>query len=107
MGALCSDDFPLPAPVACAGGCAEVYCSRKCGDASWASYHRMLCAGEGGTEALRAFQAHADNTNDIFHVAAAVRAKASFLSLFSSPNPEPEPGGCCGITPGVQDRSPK
>ncbi|KAK9811846.1 hypothetical protein WJX72_011125 [[Myrmecia] bisecta] len=38
--------FKLPAPVACRGGCSdEVFCSQRCADAAWASYHSLLCCG--------------------------------------------------------------
>ena len=43
-----SDAFPLPAAVACPGGCAtEVFCSAECADAAWRDHHCLLCTGPG------------------------------------------------------------
>jgi hypothetical protein len=43
-----SEAFPLPAAVACPGGCAaEVFCSADCADAAWREHHCLLCTGPG------------------------------------------------------------
>jgi hypothetical protein len=43
-----SDAFPLPAAVACPGGCAaEVFCCAECADAAWRDHHCLLCPGPG------------------------------------------------------------
>ncbi|NP_001149542.1 MYND finger family protein [Zea mays] len=70
-----TDQFCLPPVVACPGGCeGELYCSQSCADSDWDSYHSLLCAGS-KTEplrksALQKFVGHANETNDIFLVAA-------------------------------------
>ncbi|KAJ1272913.1 hypothetical protein BS78_06G239400 [Paspalum vaginatum] len=70
-----TDQFCLPSVVACPGGCEEqVYCSQSCADSDWDSYHSLLCTGS-KTEplqksALQKFVRHANETNDIFLVAA-------------------------------------
>ncbi|KAF7003890.1 hypothetical protein CFC21_019164 [Triticum aestivum] len=69
-----SDHFPLPEIVACQGCEEERYCSQSCADSDWESYHSLLCAGP-NTEpprrsALHKFVEHANETNDIFLVAA-------------------------------------
>ncbi|KAL5573268.1 hypothetical protein UlMin_022865 [Ulmus minor] len=71
----CSDKFPLPQMVPCAGGCGEVYyCSKSCAEADWELCHSLLCTGEKSEsvsrEALVEFFQHANETNDIFILAA-------------------------------------
>ncbi|XP_062106160.1 histone-lysine N-methyltransferase ATXR2 [Humulus lupulus] len=70
-----SDKFPLPPIVPCIGGCGEAhYCSKLCAQADWESYHSLLCTGEKSEsvskEALVEFIQHANETNDIFILAA-------------------------------------
>ncbi|KAJ4831688.1 Histone-lysine N-methyltransferase atxr2 [Turnera subulata] len=70
-----SDKFPLPSYVPCPGGCAEAfYCSEQCAEADWESSHSLLCTGESSQslsrEALTKFMQHANETNDIFLLAA-------------------------------------
>ncbi|CAM6129140.1 unnamed protein product [Calypogeia fissa] len=72
-----SDLFPLPPMVNCLGGCSEeLFCSKACADEAWNSYHSLLCRGPGSLcqdqKALARFKEFADDTNDIFHVAAQV-----------------------------------
>jgi len=44
-----SEGFPLPACVACPGGCShEVFCSERCAATAWAAHERCLCCGPGG-----------------------------------------------------------
>ncbi|WVZ87279.1 hypothetical protein U9M48_033940 [Paspalum notatum var. saurae] len=80
-----TDQFCLPSVVACPGGCEEqVYCSQSCADSDWDSYHSLLCTGS-KTEpsrkaALQKFIRHANETNDIFLVA----AKAITFTLLRS-----------------------
>ncbi|XP_003580607.1 histone-lysine N-methyltransferase ATXR2 [Brachypodium distachyon] len=69
-----SDLFTLPKVVACRGCEEEHYCSQSCADSDWETYHSLLCAGS-NTEpsrrsALHKFVEHANDTNDIFLVAA-------------------------------------
>ncbi|KAL6554066.1 hypothetical protein OROMI_019739 [Orobanche minor] len=78
-----SENFPLPSVVPCIGGCNEAYyCSQSCAEADWGSFHSLLCTGCGSsspnTEALSKFMKHANETNDIFIVAAKV---ISFIVL--------------------------
>ncbi|GJP36281.1 hypothetical protein CLOM_g20809 [Closterium sp. NIES-68] len=71
----------LPSAVACPGGCTqEVFCSSTCATSAWAEGHAMLCLGHAShakdTQALKAFYTHADESNDIFRLAAKVVASA-------------------------------
>ncbi|KAL5082047.1 hypothetical protein RYX36_010468 [Vicia faba] len=71
----CSDKFSLPPSVPCSGGCGEAYyCSMLCAEADWESSHSLLCTGESSDprrrEALLKFVKHANETNDIFLLAA-------------------------------------
>ena len=71
----CSDQFPLPAIVACKGGCTSaVYCSEECRDAAWTAHHSLLCPSSSGSDDskryLDAFYEHAEATNDVFLLAA-------------------------------------
>ncbi|KAK6134892.1 hypothetical protein DH2020_031376 [Rehmannia glutinosa] len=73
----CSENFPLPSVVPCVGGCEEAYyCSKTCAEADWDSFHSLLCTGHGSlspnTEELLKFMKHANETNDIFILAAKV-----------------------------------
>lgn len=70
-----SKNFPLPTIVNCPGGCKEVYyCSESCAQADWDVCHSLLCTGEGSKslskKALLKFTEHANETNDIFLLAA-------------------------------------
>ncbi|XP_076886162.1 histone-lysine N-methyltransferase ATXR2-like [Bidens hawaiensis] len=70
-----SKKFPLPAVINCPGGCKEVYyCSKSCAEADWDACHSLLCTGEGSKslskKALSKFIQHANETNDIFILAA-------------------------------------
>ncbi|KAK6241576.1 hypothetical protein SCA6_006965 [Theobroma cacao] len=70
-----SNKFPLPSVVSCPGGCEEAfYCSKSCAEADWESFHSLLCTGEKSEslsrEALLKFIQHANETNDIFLLAA-------------------------------------
>ncbi|KAI4322559.1 hypothetical protein L6164_022240 [Bauhinia variegata] len=70
-----SKDFSLPPAVPRPGGCEEAhYCSTSCAEADWESSHSLLCTGErsdpGHKEALLKFIKHANETNDIFLLAA-------------------------------------
>ncbi|XP_010466448.1 PREDICTED: histone-lysine N-methyltransferase ATXR2-like isoform X2 [Camelina sativa] len=70
-----TDKFPLPSPLSCPGGCQEAfYCSESCAEADWESSHSLLCTGERSEsvsrEALGEFIKHANDTNDIFVLAA-------------------------------------
>ncbi|KAG8364608.1 hypothetical protein BUALT_Bualt18G0015200 [Buddleja alternifolia] len=72
-----SEEFPLPSVFPCQGGCGEAYyCSKSCAEADWDSFHSLLCIGNGSsspnTEALSKFMQHANETNDIFILAAKV-----------------------------------
>ncbi|XP_027170995.1 histone-lysine N-methyltransferase ATXR2 [Coffea eugenioides] len=72
-----SDIVSLPAVVSCPGKCKEAYyCSQSCAEADWNLYHSLLCTGKGSkslsTEALSVFIQHANETNDIFLLAAKV-----------------------------------
>ncbi|CAN1220320.1 Histone-lysine N-methyltransferase ATXR2, partial [Linum perenne] len=70
-----SDKFPLPSAVSCSGGCGEAYyCSMSCAEADWTSSHSLLCTGKRSEslsrDALLKFAQHANETNDIFLLAA-------------------------------------
>ncbi|XVF66967.1 hypothetical protein PTKIN_Ptkin10aG0082400 [Pterospermum kingtungense] len=70
-----SNKFPLPSVVSCPSGCEEAfYCSKSCAEADWESFHSLLCAGEKSEslsrKALLKFMQHANETNDIFLLAA-------------------------------------
>ncbi|XP_050208401.1 histone-lysine N-methyltransferase ATXR2 [Mercurialis annua] len=70
-----SNKFPLPSAISCPGECGEAfYCSKLCSEADWASSHSLLCTGERSQslsrDALLRFIQHADETNDIFLLAA-------------------------------------
>lgn len=72
-----SEKFSLPQAVPCHGGCGEAYyCSMSCAEADWESSHSLLCTGESSDprrrEALLKFVKHANETNDIFLLAAKV-----------------------------------
>uniref|UniRef100_A0A5B7BDL2 Putative histone-lysine N-methyltransferase ATXR2 n=1 Tax=Davidia involucrata TaxID=16924 RepID=A0A5B7BDL2_DAVIN len=72
-----SKQFPLPAVISCPGGCREAYyCSKLCAEADWDLSHSLLCTGERSKslckEALSKFIQHANETNDIFLLAAKV-----------------------------------
>ncbi|KAM1015906.1 hypothetical protein ACFX2A_046647 [Malus domestica] len=70
-----SDKFSLPPVVPCPGGCKEAYyCSKQCAESDWDLSHSLLCTGERSEaisrEALVEFIQHANDTNDIFLLAA-------------------------------------
>lgn len=68
-----SNEFPLPSVINCPGGCKEVYyCSKSCAQADWDVCHSLLCTGDGSIshKALLKFVEHANETNDIFLLAA-------------------------------------
>ncbi|GLT87060.1 hypothetical protein SLE2022_051620 [Rubroshorea leprosula] len=70
-----SNKFPLPSVVSCPGECEEAhYCSKSCAEADWQLFHSLLCTGEKSDtlsrEALSKFIQHANETNDIFLLAA-------------------------------------
>ncbi|XP_071691357.1 histone-lysine N-methyltransferase ATXR2-like [Rutidosis leptorrhynchoides] len=70
-----SETFPLPSVINCPGGCNEVYyCSESCAQTDWAKCHSLLCTGEqpnsSSKKALSKFIEHANETNDIFLLAA-------------------------------------
>ncbi|XP_052177954.1 histone-lysine N-methyltransferase ATXR2 isoform X2 [Diospyros lotus] len=74
-----SDKFPLPEVIFCPGGCREAfYCSKFCADADWDMFHSLLCVGSNSKSsnkgALQKFMRHANETNDIFLLAAKVVA---------------------------------
>ncbi|RDY01875.1 Histone-lysine N-methyltransferase ATXR2, partial [Mucuna pruriens] len=71
----CSEKFSLPPAVPCPGGCGEAYyCSMSCAEADWETSHSLLCTGEHSDpaqrKALLKFIKHANETNDIFLLAA-------------------------------------
>ncbi|KAK7324781.1 hypothetical protein VNO77_28620 [Canavalia gladiata] len=71
----CSEKFSLPPAIPCPGGCGEAYyCSTSCAEADFESSHSLLCTGEScdpaRREALLEFIKHANDTNDIFLLAA-------------------------------------
>ncbi|KAL8131245.1 histone-lysine N-methyltransferase ATXR2 [Apium graveolens] len=70
-----STTFPQPLVVPCRGGCSEgSYCSKLCMEADWDMFHSLLCTGTESKsrhkEAMVAFIEHANETNDIFLLAA-------------------------------------
>ncbi|KAI9075313.1 hypothetical protein K1719_042718 [Acacia pycnantha] len=70
-----SKEFSMPPAVPCPGGCGEsFYCSTSCAEADWESCHSLICTGEWSDtarrEALLKFIKHANETNDIFLLAA-------------------------------------
>ncbi|PSS05800.1 Histone-lysine N-methyltransferase [Actinidia chinensis var. chinensis] len=72
-----SKQFPLPSVISCPGGCREAfYCSELCAEADWNLFHSLLCTGMRSKslnkEALLKFIQHANETNDIFLLAAKV-----------------------------------
>ncbi|XP_058220270.1 histone-lysine N-methyltransferase ATXR2 isoform X2 [Rhododendron vialii] len=72
-----SEQFPLPSVISCLGGCREAfYCSQLCAEADWDLFHSLLCTGarskSSDKEALLKFLQHANETNDIFLLAAKV-----------------------------------
>ncbi|KAG5545510.1 hypothetical protein RHGRI_017865 [Rhododendron griersonianum] len=72
-----SKQFPLPSVISCLGGCREAfYCSQLCAEADWDLFHSLLCTGarskSSDKEALLKFLQHANETNDIFLLAAKV-----------------------------------
>lgn len=72
-----SEKFDLPCVVNCPGGCKEAYyCSNECAEADWEAFHSLLCTGERSSastsKALGKFVEHANETNDIFLLAAKV-----------------------------------
>ncbi|CAO2824445.1 unnamed protein product [Amaranthus hypochondriacus] len=72
-----SEKFPLPLPTPCCGGCGEeYYCSQNCAKIDWETSHSILCMGEKSKlshrKALSKFIEHANDTNDIFSLAAKV-----------------------------------
>ncbi|TYJ98309.1 histone-lysine N-methyltransferase ATXR2 isoform X2 [Cucumis melo var. makuwa] len=70
-----SNEFAMPPAIPCPGGCGEAfYCSKSCAEADWEVFHSLLCTG-GKTEpsrreAMLKFIQHANDTNDIFLLAA-------------------------------------
>jgi hypothetical protein len=72
-----AEDFPMPRPVHCSGGCGETYCSDACEAAAWKRHHLLLCPGgeqnpSQFSAAILEFKEFADEMNDMFHVAAQV-----------------------------------
>ncbi|KAL7000176.1 Histone-lysine N-methyltransferase atxr2, variant 3 [Sarracenia purpurea var. burkii] len=72
-----SKQFKLPSVISCPGGCREAfYCSKLCAEADWDLFHSLLCTGTSSEslkkEALLKFIQHANETNDIFLLAAKV-----------------------------------
>ncbi|KAJ8444544.1 hypothetical protein Cgig2_000823 [Carnegiea gigantea] len=70
-----SERFSLPSVFPCAGGCEEAfYCSKSCAETDWGTCHSLLCLGEkskaSSPSALYEFIEHANDTNDIFILAA-------------------------------------
>ncbi|GAV81302.1 SET domain-containing protein [Cephalotus follicularis] len=70
-----SNKLPLPSAISCPGECGEgYYCSKLCADFDWESSHSLLCTGKTSEslsrEALSKFIQHANETNDIFLLAA-------------------------------------
>uniref|UniRef100_A0A7C9DV40 [histone H3]-lysine(4) N-trimethyltransferase n=1 Tax=Opuntia streptacantha TaxID=393608 RepID=A0A7C9DV40_OPUST len=70
-----SEMFSLPSVFPCAGGCEEAfYCSKSCAESDWEMCHSLLCLGEkskaSSPRALYEFMEHANDTNDIFILAA-------------------------------------
>lgn len=82
-GSSSSKPDRAPRPVPCRGGCAELYCSEACESHAWGAYHRLICPAGGEIVGdpmqsaaywMREFNEHADETNDIFRLAARVYA---------------------------------
>mmetsp|Transcript_4470 Transcript_4470/g.28487 ORF Transcript_4470/g.28487 Transcript_4470/m.28487 type:complete len:477 (-) Transcript_4470:337-1767(-) len=71
------EEFPMPALIPCPGGCDEAqYCSQQCAQEAWEGYHSILCVSQvANPSKMIEFYAHADETNDIFNLAALVVAK--------------------------------
>lgn len=70
-----SEKFSLPSVVPCPKDCGETYyCSVSCAEADWENFHSLLCVGTKSKvvcrEALKQFIDHANETNDIFLLAA-------------------------------------
>ncbi|GAB2233828.1 hypothetical protein Droror1_Dr00003057 [Drosera rotundifolia] len=70
-----SERFSLPPTIPCPGACGETYyCSKSCADMDWEYCHSLLCTGKKTAtackEALSKFIDHANDTNDIFLLAA-------------------------------------
>ncbi|EXC23138.1 Histone-lysine N-methyltransferase [Morus notabilis] len=70
-----TENFSLPPAIPCAGGCGEAYyCSKLCAQSDWETCHSLLCTGEKSesvsSEALGEFIQHANETNDVFLLAA-------------------------------------
>ncbi|KAI3986583.1 hypothetical protein MKX01_014121 [Papaver californicum] len=70
-----ANQFNLPSSIPCRGGCDEAqYCSKSCADADWELFHSLLCTGKNSVSASREsilnFIEHANETNDIFILAA-------------------------------------
>ncbi|CAK9315588.1 unnamed protein product [Citrullus colocynthis] len=70
-----SSEFRMPPAIPCSGGCGEAfYCSKLCAEADWEAFHSLLCTGAktepSRREALLKFIQHANDTNDIFLLAA-------------------------------------
>eukprot|EP00898_Chlorokybus_atmophyticus_P002763 jgi/Chlat1/3488/Chrsp23S03679 len=90
-----TEDFALPEAVACPGGCEdEAFCSTLCAEAEWEFCHQLLCNGtgsNGNARALTSFKAHANETNDIFHVIAATALR--YLRLSEGKRPHSESAG--------------
>ncbi|KNA15267.1 hypothetical protein SOVF_099860 [Spinacia oleracea] len=77
-----SEKFSLPSLCPCPGGCGEeFYCSKSCADIDWETCHSLLCSSEKSKpscrRALSKFVEHANDTNDIFILAAKVIAMTS------------------------------
>ncbi|MCL7021521.1 hypothetical protein MKW94_016565 [Papaver nudicaule] len=80
-----ADQFNLPSSVPCPGGCDEAqYCSKFCADADWELFHSSLCTGKNSVsssrESILKFIEHANETNDIFILAA--KAISSTISRY-------------------------
>lgn len=70
-----SKRFSMPSAIPCHGGCGEAYyCSESCAVADWEISHSLLCTGKRSEslckDALSKFVQHANETNDIFLLAA-------------------------------------
>ncbi|MCO5602946.1 hypothetical protein L7F22_057087 [Adiantum nelumboides] len=81
-----TDLFTLSPVISCIGGCEdEFYCSDVCAKAAWDSYHSLLCSGLASLckhkEHLMTFVDHANETNDIFLVAAKVVSSTILKAL--------------------------
>ena len=77
------EEFPMPALVLCPGGCDEArYCSQQCAQEAWKEYHSILCVAKAeNPPKVIEFRAHADETNDIFNLAAIVVANTVLHSM--------------------------